>query len=417
MQEDVTGLAKDICDECLRILREPEKSQSTPAIKVFNAFLSTTRTLSCFMDHRKVLNQFMLWCTAIISHYALSHIVPHLLKLFSDPEEIANRAATLTHLSDVVSAARDTSLSESRDPILAPHKDEVLGAFTTGLKTTSSAVPSLKGLKAMVGSRGILADEELGYVVHNVDELLQGANEDDTRLVLTVSVGCLLADVLSTFSDVALDLLSTISTIAPKHVEQQTLPLLFSSLPDMAPTRDADAERQRIFLTLASLRKLCIQPALFETLVIRITSKVDVLLEKLKGEQDFEPVAAYIHALLYTLAQVLERKVERNDADVPKYVDRLLPHVYGVFVAASCDHGTNYSVASDARLVEAAAQVVGLVVQTLPTQYVTDYASKSALPVLIHVTGNSKYSTKASSPHTLKGIQRYSSLDASSSQL
>lgn len=43
-QEDVQGLAKDICEECLKLLREPEKSQATPALKVINAFLTTTRT-------------------------------------------------------------------------------------------------------------------------------------------------------------------------------------------------------------------------------------------------------------------------------------------------------------------------------------------------------------------------------------
>lgn len=43
MQEDIQGLAKEICEECLKLLREPEKSQATPAAKVLNAFLATTR--------------------------------------------------------------------------------------------------------------------------------------------------------------------------------------------------------------------------------------------------------------------------------------------------------------------------------------------------------------------------------------
>lgn len=41
--EDLEGLAKDACDECLEILREPEKSQAQPAMKVLCAFMSTTR--------------------------------------------------------------------------------------------------------------------------------------------------------------------------------------------------------------------------------------------------------------------------------------------------------------------------------------------------------------------------------------
>ena len=41
--EDIEGLAKEICEECIQILKEPEKSQAQPAIKVLCAFMSTTR--------------------------------------------------------------------------------------------------------------------------------------------------------------------------------------------------------------------------------------------------------------------------------------------------------------------------------------------------------------------------------------
>lgn len=41
---EMEGLAKDACDECIRILKEPEKSQAKPAIKVLCAFMATTRT-------------------------------------------------------------------------------------------------------------------------------------------------------------------------------------------------------------------------------------------------------------------------------------------------------------------------------------------------------------------------------------
>ena len=40
----IEGLAKDASDECMEILREPEKSQAKHAIKVICAFMSTTRT-------------------------------------------------------------------------------------------------------------------------------------------------------------------------------------------------------------------------------------------------------------------------------------------------------------------------------------------------------------------------------------
>ena len=41
--EDVQGLARDACEECIGILREPEKSQAKPAIKVLCTFMASTR--------------------------------------------------------------------------------------------------------------------------------------------------------------------------------------------------------------------------------------------------------------------------------------------------------------------------------------------------------------------------------------
>ena len=41
--EDIDGLAREACNECIQILKEPEKSQAKPAIKVLCAFIATTR--------------------------------------------------------------------------------------------------------------------------------------------------------------------------------------------------------------------------------------------------------------------------------------------------------------------------------------------------------------------------------------
>ena len=41
--EDIQGLARDACSECINILKEPEKTQARAATKVLCAFMSTTR--------------------------------------------------------------------------------------------------------------------------------------------------------------------------------------------------------------------------------------------------------------------------------------------------------------------------------------------------------------------------------------
>ena len=42
--EEIQGLAKDASEECIQILKEPEKSQARAAIKILCAFMTTTRT-------------------------------------------------------------------------------------------------------------------------------------------------------------------------------------------------------------------------------------------------------------------------------------------------------------------------------------------------------------------------------------
>ncbi len=41
--KDIQGLARDVCEECIDILKEPEKSQAKPAAKILCTFMSTTR--------------------------------------------------------------------------------------------------------------------------------------------------------------------------------------------------------------------------------------------------------------------------------------------------------------------------------------------------------------------------------------
>src|ERR1700761_5601092 len=37
--ENIEGLAKDACEECIKILKEPEKSQAKPAMKILSVFV------------------------------------------------------------------------------------------------------------------------------------------------------------------------------------------------------------------------------------------------------------------------------------------------------------------------------------------------------------------------------------------
>ena len=120
--------------------------------------------------------------------------MPHLIRLFRDPAEMTNRVATLTALEIILRAVRDvytprneinTNRSYEVEEPLNPFKDEVLGILTVGLRNPDSASPALMGLDAMVKVSGLLTNEELGFVVHSINEVLSAGDDtgNDTRQV------------------------------------------------------------------------------------------------------------------------------------------------------------------------------------------------------------------------------------------
>ena len=167
-------------------MREPEKSQAKHAIKVLCAFMSTTRQL-LFLTFVRVVGVAHTSPPASVARFTLARAVPHFVKLFLNPDELPNRAPTLRLLADLIEAARESTaqdpevLPEEGGVPLFPYKDQVLGVLTVGLKTPASAYPAIDALKSMVRTPGLLTDEELGFIVHNVNEVLQ-KDEDETDL-------------------------------------------------------------------------------------------------------------------------------------------------------------------------------------------------------------------------------------------
>jgi DNA repair/transcription protein MET18/MMS19 len=169
----------------------------------------------------------------------------------------------------------------------------------------------------------------------------------------------------------ALDLLTAISAMAPTHVSSTTLPLLFSLLPDRAPSITDTVSREKCWGVLNSLSRLCAQPVLFETLIIRLSTKLDLLCDPHSPppKADVEPTAAYAHAILKTLVTVLDKKVSKGDADVAKYIDRLVPGLLVLFLSGAISAKEPSALpVTEPRLVVAAARIVNLVVQVLPAQ-------------------------------------------------
>jgi len=246
-----------------------------------------------------------------------------------------------------------------------PFKDEALGTVVSALGQSQTQQPSIACLLGMVSTESLLTDEEIGYVVHNVTELLHTTEEgDDARYACYRSNADLL--VAERYRrDSALKLLSTISLKSAHHIEEQTLPSLFSALPDSAPTREDHDGRAKYRQTLTALQVLCPQTELFETFIVRLTTRLDLLCLS-ENIEDEECTAAYAHAILMTISQTLAVKVDEVHPDVAKYIDKLVPRLFNLFIYSALIEGRSHMVAWDLRLIRVAGQIMNLVTQTTP---------------------------------------------------
>jgi DNA repair/transcription protein MET18/MMS19 len=166
--------------------------------------------------------------------------------------------------------------------------------------------------------------------------------------------------------------LSAISAFAPRHIQDQTLPLLFSSLPDRVPSSETADDRARRWHVLSALSKLCVHQELFEVLVIRLTTKLDLTCVPTTRHttEDEESNAAYAHSLLKTIAKTLSTKVDKGHLDVAKYIDRLVPRLYNLFIYSALLNEAPGLAAIDPRIISIAGEIVTLVVQCVPLSLV-----------------------------------------------
>jgi DNA repair/transcription protein MET18/MMS19 len=232
---------------------------------------------------------------------------------------------------------------------LRDFKDSLLSRFISGLQSGTTAEASLLCLHRLV-QLDILSSEELIYVVQNLSDALLNAPtaEDDLTIEL-------------------LALLQFISNSSPRIIEDTTLPSFFALLPDHAPSKDKDDDAYvRCVHALTCLGGLCVHPDLFSILLIRLFTKVELLMgTDYQDQQTVEDAIGYAHALLKTLYSTIFIKYNAGDSDLPKYIERFVPRVYFLFFNATQDILAARPVSRNQIIVADAAEIVTLIVASL----------------------------------------------------
>ena len=137
-------------------------------------------------------------------------------------------------------------------------------------------------------------------------------------------------------SNAVLKSLASISKGYPSIIESSTLPLLFHTLPDASPPISDNVSRDKYRSILHSLSELCVLPALFETLVVRILNKLEtVSLVPITNAEQRECEIAYSYDLLDCLYGVIGQKIEGKHMDITKHFDTIIPRLTTLAVQGS----------------------------------------------------------------------------------
>ncbi|RXK38054.1 hypothetical protein M231_04724, partial [Tremella mesenterica] len=332
-----TGIAQDIIKQCLEIMNDPEKAQALAATKIIVGLVGASASAGPF---------------------AISQTFQQLFRQFNRPTVPSHRSPILWSISSILIAAQSTygnaesGRNEPEEKSLQPFRGSLMDILREGLRTDALQEPAIRGSVALIEIPEFLGRDEAESLVRGMNNVLVDDSSSDIKRT-------------------AIKGLITISKIYSSLIESITFPLLFHNLPDAAPTVSAVQAREKYRSILYSLSQLCVQPGLFQTLVIRITTKLELLASSpLPAEQDVqmsngagvvidarECTVAYTWDLLNCLSGVIDAKLAEKHVDVVRYWDQIIPRIYRMAVEGAISRIGPEPLFSDTRLLEMSGKI------------------------------------------------------------
>ncbi|KAE8351996.1 ARM repeat-containing protein [Aspergillus coremiiformis] len=321
---------RPVTKECNEQLREPQQKQARPAQQILR-FISAASFAS-----------FTL---------AVQAVVPPLLTIYQEADGIAKQRALLDTLVVLFDAALElfgewtTRTSEPNvDNPLLEFKDQFSDIFGQALmgvvkEEVSFRISALKGLLRLSTLRYFFQDNEVGLFVQYLDEILlqeQPIGRDDLKKE-------------------AIAALTEISKHKPRLIMDITFPAFVATLPD-----SDDGTNSNYLTTLESLAQISVEKDIFETLVRRLLSKLNILLQK---EQPGS--VAYPRAILVTILYVMSQRKMDQDPHLELYYDKIVVSMCRD-VAASASGKAKNNILNDATVLDTLGRLCNLIVRSLP---------------------------------------------------
>ncbi|KAL4989806.1 RNAPII transcription regulator C-terminal-domain-containing protein [Aspergillus falconensis] len=321
---------RPITKECNEQLREPQQKQAKPAQKILKAVSGAS--VAAFTLIAQV-------------------VVAPLLTLYQAADGITKQRALLETLTLLFESAisvfgewttRSPELS-AENP-LVEFKDQFSEIFGQALMGTvkeevSFRVSALKGFLRLSILRGYFHESEIGLFVQYLDEILlkeESVGRDDLKKE-------------------AIAALAEISKHHPRLIMDITFPAFVATLPDSDEGTDTS-----YLPTLETLAQICVEKAIFETLVRRLLTKLSLLLQK-----EHSGSVAYPRAILLTIFYVMNRRRLEEDPGLEMYYDKIVVAMCQNAAATLSGKAKNNTL-GDPTVLDILGRLCNLIVRSLP---------------------------------------------------
>ncbi|KAI1316679.1 hypothetical protein EDD11_009635 [Mortierella claussenii] len=340
--DPVEKFLRPIITDCMTQLQKPELKLAKPSGKILKA---------CAMASDPA-------CTFITLA-----TIPTLLSQYASSEQSTRKKALLDVLLDFLEASRvlygSTGKPSEHDtdfvtPLLT-FKDRFFELFTNAIVSSNEynalRLAGVKGLHAMILLREFLSETEISYAVQYFVRIV--LEDPDVEL-----------------QETALASLASLALIMPSVVRSMALPALFEMLPTSQNDMDVDTvvQKKSPEYILNAVTKIGLEPTLFADVVPQILEKIELV------SQDFGSAsAAYPTSLLTTLLVLLRSKAEHGHADLPQYLNQLVPRLMGmcVFPTVTVDDADN--VMKNAEILDVIAGITRVIMIHVETSAQADF--------------------------------------------
>ena len=328
--EESSALArylKPITKDCNEQLQQPQHKQAKPAGRILSS-LGRASPIALFLVVRAVM--------------------PSLLTIYQAAESISKQRALLEVLVQIFDSAitihgikNIPSLSTDIQNPLVEFKDEFFDLASKALMSTSTEelsfrIMAVKCLVRLCSLRNYLEESEAGMIVQYFDDIV--LSED------FIGLEVLRAE--------AIKALVEISRIKPDLIMNITFPAFMAKLPDSEVPLESN-----YLVILEGLAQLSVERGLAQTLIRRLLSKLDLVLQN-------EDSVAYPRAILSTLYYILSQGSLVEDSSLHFYYEKIVVGLISRVVSAATGRSPAMALNEESNL-ETLGRLANLVIRAL----------------------------------------------------